>query len=554
MRSDIEPGEAASARRERDVLAAALQRVSDGFVAFDRDWRYTYVNARAAMLLRRQPEELLGKSLWELFPQTRGQPFEAAADRALATQEMTFVQVHFALTRSWFECRIYPSSNGLSVFFHDITQRKRAQDLVLGQSAVLEQIAHGASLTTSLTTLLRLVEENSPDSRASILLLDPDGQRLRHGAAPSLPASYTDPIDGAAIGPHAGSCGTAAFTREAVIVEDIATDPRWAAYRDHALSHGLRACWSTPIFDEKGELLGTFAIYANEPQLPRESAKRVVEMATHLAAIAITRERAESARKEQERIREKNRELEESNRAVQAASRLKSEFLATMSHELRTPLNAILGFSEYLIDQHAGPLAPRQLECMQHVLVSGRHLLQLVSDVLDLAKVEAGKLELFPVEFMLDDVLQEVASVVGGLARDKRIALGVRCDPALGRVTLDRQKFKQILFNLFANAVKFTGEGGAVDVTARALDRDRLEIRVHDNGIGIASEDLPKLFRAFQQLDSSASRHHEGTGLGLALTKRFVESQQGRIGVESELGVGSTFYVVLPRTLLISGV
>jgi signal transduction histidine kinase/PAS domain-containing protein len=525
-----------------------LSRVSDGVCGLDRAWRYTYVNSAAAALLHSTPEQMLGSNIWSLFPDLVGHPFQRGIQRAFALQTVVFVDAYWEQTRAWFECRVYPSRDGVTLMFHDVTLRRRGEALQRGQAGILERIAHGGSLSATLTALLQLIEAQCPDMRCSILLLE--GNVLRHGAAPSLPESYTGVIDGNQIGPAVGACGTAAFTGQPVISEDIATDPKWAGgFGDLALAHGLRACWSTPIIDDRGKVLGTFAMYYSEAMPPRERDVSVTELAVHIAAIAIGRARAEAERAEQDRVRQQYRELQESNRAVRDASRLKSEFLANMSHELRTPLNAINGFSEYLIDENAGPLTAKQSECLQHVLSSGRHLLRLVSDVLDLAKVEAGKLEMFPEECSLADMLSDVCAVASGLAREKEIALESLCDAKIDRVTLDVQKFKQVLFNLVSNAVKFTGEGGRIDVTAHALDAERFEVRVRDTGVGIRQEDLPKLFQQFQQLDGSASRRHEGTGLGLALAKRLVECQGGKIGVESEFGRGSTFFFALPRVL-----
>jgi PAS domain S-box-containing protein len=544
-----ERGPARDTKSDVHLPERVLERVSDGVVALDKEGRYTYVNEQAARILGKPVCELLGCSLWALFPELIDQPFTSAYRRALDTQEVTYVESYYPPWDRWFENRIYPANDGFSVFFHDVSDRKRAEALLIGQSQVLELIAHGADLPTVLTTLLRLIESQWTGMRSSILLLDADGQRLRHGAAPSLPAAFIEAIDGASIGPTAGACGAAAYRREPVVIDDIETHPNWHEWKHLALPLGLRACCSSPIFDEQQKVLGTFAIYYPEPYPCGEPPQHLVHLATHLAQIAICHDRAQRARLEQERVREKNRELEECNRLAQEASRLKSEFLANMSHELRTPLNAIVGFSEYLSDELAGPLNAKQLECLGHVLTSGRHLLRLINDVLDLAKVEAGKLELFPVEFELCELLEEVCSVARALAEEKEIAVALQCDPKLERVTLDPQKLRQVLFNLLANAVKFTPEGGQVEVTALALADGQLEVRVRDNGIGIRREDLSALFQKFRQLDAGSGRHHEGTGLGLALAKRLVECQRGRIGVESQVDVGSTFYVVLPRVL-----
>ena len=233
--------------------------------------------------------------------------------------------------------------------------------------------------------------------------------------------------------------------------------------------------------------------------------------------------------------------------SLQVANRMKSEFLANMSHELRTPLNGIIGFSEFLIDEKIGKLVPKQKEYLHDILNSGRHLLQLINDVLDLSKVEAGKMELHPETFSLTHAVKEVCSVVAPMAQKKNLVIRQEVDPAVDEVTLDLQKFKQVLLNLLSNAVKFTDEGGTVDIVASLHDGARLHLQIRDTGIGIKPEDLGKLFVEFQQLDSSMARRYQGTGLGLVLTKKIVEFQLGAISVQSEVGKGSTFTVLLPR-------
>jgi protein-histidine pros-kinase len=231
---------------------------------------------------------------------------------------------------------------------------------------------------------------------------------------------------------------------------------------------------------------------------------------------------------------------------IQEASRLKSEFLANMSHELRTPLNGIIGFSEFLLDQKPGPLNAKQQEYLGDVLTSGQHLLRLINDVLDLSKVESGKMELSPQTFALPRAIEEVCAVIGPMARKKNISLAADPIAPTTSVTLDRQKFLQVLYNLVSNAIKFTNEGGNVRIETEASDSRCLRLRVHDSGIGIRPEDIPKLFIEFQQLESGAARRYDGTGLGLALTRRLIEFQQGSIEVQSEPGRGSTFSVTWP--------
>lgn len=239
-------------------------------------------------------------------------------------------------------------------------------------------------------------------------------------------------------------------------------------------------------------------------------------------------------------------ELEERNRRIVEANRLKSEFLANMSHELRTPLNSVIGFSEFILDQKAGPLTPKQREYIGDIRTSGQHLLQLINDVLDLSKIEAGKTELLCEFFSLAREIGEVVGLMRVLAEKKEIILRSSVDPALDEVCLDPQKLRQVLYNLLSNAVKFTDPGGLVEIEARATEPGRFTIAVRDTGIGIRQEDFSRLFVEFEQLDASASRRYGGTGLGLVLSKRLVELHDGSIWVDSEFGKGSTFTVELP--------
>ena len=236
--------------------------------------------------------------------------------------------------------------------------------------------------------------------------------------------------------------------------------------------------------------------------------------------------------------------LLEENRLIQAANRLKSEFVANMSHELRTPLNAILGFAELLHDGKVGGVSAEQRECLSDVLMSGRHLLSLINGMLDLAKVESGRMEIRREQIELKVLVGEVTDVLRALASRKRISLSSRVDS--GFVDVDPARLKQVLFNYVSNAIKFTDEGGVVQVVAMVADHE-LRFEVSDTGVGIHDDDLAKLFIEFSQLDAGMSKRHEGTGLGLALTKRIVEAQGGKVGVRSVAGKGSTFFAVLPR-------
>jgi signal transduction histidine kinase len=269
-------------------------------------------------------------------------------------------------------------------------------------------------------------------------------------------------------------------------------------------------------------------------------------------------------------VEDRTRELRAVNAQLEAASRHKSEFLAHMSHELRTPLNAIIGFSEILRGPTIGPLEEKQAQYLTHIYTGGKHLLVIINSLLDLAKVEAGKLDLYPEPFAIDEALTAALADVWPMADQKRLTLTLDAETALTPITADPVRFKQIVYNLLSNAIKFTPEGGRVTVTARRVSSfefpvsssqpetrnpkpetpkspDFVEISVVDTGIGITAEDMIKLFQPFTQLDPGLARQYHGTGLGLALTKRLVELHDGRIWATSEgKGRGSSFTVRFP--------
>jgi PAS domain S-box-containing protein len=249
-------------------------------------------------------------------------------------------------------------------------------------------------------------------------------------------------------------------------------------------------------------------------------------------------------RRRLEEIRRRSVELENQNRRIQEANRLKSEFLANMSHELRTPLNAIIGFAELLYDGQVDPASPQHQEFLGDILTSGRHLLQLINDVLDLAKVESGKLEFRPELCEPARLVGEVVAILRTAAAAKQIRIETQFDP-IGQVSIDPGRFKQVAYNYLSNALKFTPDRGRV-IARLAPEGDTFRFEVEDTGIGIANSDLAQLFVEFQQLEHGSAKRHQGTGLGLALTRRLVEAQGGTVAARSTIGKGSVFSASLP--------
>jgi signal transduction histidine kinase len=328
-----------------------------------------------------------------------------------------------------------------------------------------------------------------------------------------------------------GVLGRTAITLEPIQVPDI-TVP--AAYegrlREILVESGVRAILAVPMVRE-GRLIGCLGVTRNRPgEFPAETIELLRTFATQ-SALAIQNARL-------------FHEIEDKSRQLEAASRHKSEFLANMSHELRTPLNAIIGFSEVLAEKMFGDVNDKQAEYLQDILESGRHLLSLINDILDLSKIEAGRMELELAEFDLPQAIQNALTLVRERALRRGIALHHAIDDRVADIRADERKVKQVLLNLLSNAIKFTPEGGRIDVRAAPAD-GLIEVSVTDTGVGIAPEDQGAVFEEFRQVGATDTRA-EGTGLGLALSRKFIELHGGRIWVQSELGRGSTFSFTLP--------
>ena len=329
----------------------------------------------------------------------------------------------------------------------------------------------------------------------------------------------------------AGIVGRTAITLEPVQVPDI-TEP--AAYesprREALIASGIRAILAVPMIHQE-RLIGCLGVTRNRPgEFPLETIDLLRTFATQ-SALAI-----QNARLFQE-IAAKGRQLE-------VASQHKSEFLANMSHELRTPLNAVIGFSEVLSEGMFGQLNEKQEEYARDIYSSGQHLLSLINDILDLSKIEAGRMELEVSEFDLPAALDNALTLVRERAGRRGIALGMTVDERLGQIRADERKIRQVVLNLLSNAIKFTPEGGRIDVEAGLRD-DAVEISVTDTGIGIAPEDHEAVFEEFRQVGRS-DKKAEGTGLGLTLCRKFIELHGGRIWVKSQVGTGSTFTFTIP--------
>jgi len=328
-----------------------------------------------------------------------------------------------------------------------------------------------------------------------------------------------------------GALGRTAITLEPVQVADITVPGTYESrVRENLIESGIRAILAVPMVHQ-GRLIGCLGVTRNQPgDFPAEIIKLLQTFATQ-SALAIQNARL-------------FRELADKSHQLEVASQHKSEFLANMSHELRTPLNAIIGFSEVLSDRMFGELNEKQEEYLKDIYASGTHLLSLINDILDLSKIEAGRMELELTEFDLPTAIENALMLVRERAGRRSIALHTNIDNRLGQIQADERKVRQVVLNLLSNAIKFTPEGGRIDVSAVPKD-GFAEVSVSDTGVGIASEDQEKVFEEFRQVGTAAKKI-EGTGLGLTLCRKFVELHSGRIWVKSQEGVGSTFTFTIP--------
>ena len=465
-----------------------------------------------------------------------------------------------------------------------IIERKRAEEGLKQHSKELLSLAEASNvvLTTTTTTLydaicavavrnfglkmawLGLIEEGSFDVKPVA------HSGFEEGYLSSIKITWDDSPTGM------GPCGMSIKTRKPYIL--TIDHPDFVLWQDEARKRGYASIIGVPMFTS-GKSIGSLICYSERSGYFVQDRIKILQVFANQAATAIENrwliegleeKVVERTRELEDAIREQqflNIELEKRRIEAEAANIAKSDFLANMSHELRTPLNSIIGFSEVMKEGMAGPLTDEQKEFLGDIGQSGNHLLNLINDILDLSKVEAGKMELEMSEISIKDLINSSVLMFREKALKHNIKIKAEIEEGIVNITADERKIKQVLFNLLSNAMKFTPDGGSVLVTARIAngseylannkklfiddyllktDRDFVEISVADTGIGISPEDQEKLFQPFQQLETSYTKKYAGTGLGLSMCKKLVELHEGKIWVESEAGKGSKFIFVIP--------
>jgi signal transduction histidine kinase len=422
--------------------------------------------------------------------------------------------------------------------FKELEARTTELTQSVGELRALGDVGQAVSSTLDLGTVLRTIVSRATQlagmDGGAIYEYDETREQFYLHATDQLPDELVDALRATPIPKGEGALGQLAVTGEPVQIRDITDETFYQSrVREILIRLGYRSLLAVPLLRED-HLLGGLVVNCKSAG---EFAPQVIELLKTFAtqsALAIQNARL-------------FREIEDKSSQLEVASQHKSEFLANMSHELRTPLNAIIGFSEVLAERMFGEINEKQAEYIGDILESGRHLLSLINDILDLSKIEAGRMELELTEFELPIAIENALTLVKERAHRRGITLLRTVDERLGMIRADERKVKQVLLNLLSNALKFTPEGGQVDVRARVHNGDT-EISVTDTGVGIAPEDQEAVFEEFRQV-GTASKRVEGTGLGLAISRKFIELHGGRIWVESQVGLGSIFAFTLPLAI-----
>jgi len=440
----------------------------------------------------------------------------------------------------------------------NITNRKQAEEKIqrqLQQLSALRAIDIAISSTfdmkTSLTVLLDKVTSQLGASAACILLFNRPTHMLEYIAGNGFSSPL---IQQTRLRVGDGLAGLAALKRHVVHIPNLAQADDPSLRTRLPVGDAFKAYYATPLI-AKGDLKGVLEIFHHTDLYLDAEWLEFLDALTGQAAIAIDNaqlfENLQRAKTELEhRVAERTAELHRMNIELESANRAKDEFLANMSHELRTPLNSIIGLSESLLEQRIDPLSAQQQRSMEVIASSGHHLLDLITDILDLSKIEVGKFEYRPQLVLVDDLCRSSLAFINSQAVKKSIEVRYENDTSIVSLSADPRRLKQILINLLSNAVKFTHEKGKVALKVNTNpEQDRIEFSVIDTGIGIAQEDIGRLFQPFVQLDSTLNRQCDGTGLGLTLVQKLADLHGGSVEVESEPGKGSRFTIFLPLGL-----
>jgi len=457
---------------------------------------------------------------------------------AFRTEPRPFTDKQIALLQTFADQAVIAIENVR--LFQELQARTADLTRSVGELQALGEVGRTLSATldlpTVLTTIVTRAVELAGTSAGIMYEFDERESAFHLRAAHNVDQRLVDLQHAEPVRLGEGAVGQAVQTRSPVQVEDLRHAEQYTTRQQvlqTLIELGYRSVLAVPLLVED-RILGALVVLRREVGGFAPATVDLLRTFGTQSALAIQNARL-------------FREIETKSRELEIANQHKDEFLASMSHELRTPLNAIIGFSEVMLERLFGDVNAKQEEYLHDILSSGRHLLSLINDILDLAKIEAGRMELEPADFDLPQAIDNALVLVRERAMRRGITLEQSIDPRLGEIKGDERKVKQVMLNLLSNAVKFTPEGGRIDVRAVLAD-GVAQVSVADTGVGIAPEDHAAVFEEFRQVGTDYARKHEGTGLGLALARKFVELHGGTIRVDSQLGQGATFTFTIPVT------
>ena len=553
------------ARMVEDIkrLATFPEKSPFPILECDRDSNITYINPKTREIGERLgvgPEALVPPDLSDLIEGLSLKGAETAYREIKAGDVIFGESIHFL-----------PEENRIRIYAYDITEIKQirerleryseellklnlASNLLLtieGSKNIYEKICETACNIWDLKMAwVGIIEEGSFDVKPVSVWGYEDGYLSE------IRVRWDDSPEGM------GPTGMAIKTKIPRVINDIERDDTYNPWRDKALKRGYRSSMAIPLICARDEILGALNLYSETPNFFNEYRVRAIHAFANQAATAIqnmrlverledkVKERTEKLEQINAMLTDQTEKLKVAKELAEAANRSKTQFLANMSHELRTPLNAIIGFSELMLKGMAGEMSERQLDYIKSIHESGIHLLNLINDIIDLSRIESGKMELTYSEVDVKELIESSLVFIKEKSIKHNIKLEVDVEWGINKIEADENRIKQVLVNLLSNAVKFTPDGGRIRVRARSVTdtggKEYVEIGVEDTGPGIRPEDIPKLFKPFTQLEDPYKKLHKGAGLGLSICRQIVEAHGGKIWVESIWGKGSNFKFLIP--------